>query len=70
MSGERTKGQPYEQLRQLAKVMQKEEEENRSNPVTQSVKMIMVSILGYLLIFLASDNDISTGHFDTSRKCS
>lgn len=41
MSRDRNQGRPHH-LQQLAKVLQKEEEEKKPNPVTQRVKIIMV----------------------------
>ncbi|KAL8582291.1 hypothetical protein ACOMHN_037048 [Nucella lapillus] len=41
VSRERNQGQPLQQLQQLAKILQAEEEEKKPNPVTQRVKIIM-----------------------------
>ncbi|XP_005096567.1 3-hydroxy-3-methylglutaryl-coenzyme A reductase [Aplysia californica] len=41
VSRDRNQGKPLMQLQQLAKVLQKEEEVKKSNPVTQRVKIIM-----------------------------
>ncbi|CAL1537459.1 unnamed protein product [Lymnaea stagnalis] len=41
VSRDRNQGKPLQQLQQLAKVLQKEEEEKKPNPVTQRVKIIM-----------------------------
>ena len=43
LSREKNQGRPCWQLKQLTRVLQDEEEEQKPNPVTQRVKIIMVS---------------------------
>lgn len=51
ISRDRNQGKPLQQLQMLAKVLQKEEDEKKPNPVTQRVKIIMVSdLFNYYII--------------------
>uniref|UniRef100_A0A0B7BAU7 3-hydroxy-3-methylglutaryl coenzyme A reductase n=1 Tax=Arion vulgaris TaxID=1028688 RepID=A0A0B7BAU7_9EUPU len=61
VSRDRNNGRPLQQLQQLAKVLQKEEEEKKPNPVTQRVKIIMS--VGLVLVHahsrFAAETDIT-----------
>ncbi|XP_059172811.1 3-hydroxy-3-methylglutaryl-coenzyme A reductase-like [Physella acuta] len=65
ISRDRNQGKPLQQLQQLAKVLQKEEEEKKPNPVTQRVKIIMSA--GLVLVHAHShlfvgDSSAAEGH--------